>query len=156
MNSLKSLFPGPSHPRPQVTPERRRRLLLSYLPDWCVTSRRMIYHLPFFRQDHNNHIGVGLFSLSIKLFIVYSRKSAIFFTLDKVDGYRREFSLGDTSYVLCQTSRLLSTTILVYAIRKWLAFAITFSFLITFTSSYAEHERVPVTVISSPWLQAPH
>ena len=156
MNSLKSLFPGSSHPRPPVTPERRRKLLLSYLPDWCVTSRLMVYHSPFFRQDHNNHPGVGLFSLSIKLYIVHSCKSAIFFALDKVDGYRREFSLEDTSYVLCHTSLLLSTNILGYAIRKWLAFAVTFSFLITFTSSYAVHERVPVSVISSPWLQAPH
>ncbi|KAF9466356.1 phosphatidic acid phosphatase type 2/haloperoxidase [Collybia nuda] len=63
---MKSFFLRPSEPgreRAPVTPTRRRKLLLSYLPDWILT--------------------IAL--------------AAIFFSLDKVDGFRREFSLEETS-----------------------------------------------------------
>jgi diacylglycerol diphosphate phosphatase/phosphatidate phosphatase len=48
---------------PSISPQRRKRLILSYLPDWIIT-------------------------------IVLA---AIFFALDEVPGYRRDFSLTDTS-----------------------------------------------------------
>lgn len=53
----------PDRIRPRVTPLRRRKLLISYAPDWIIT---------------------------ILL-------AAAFFSLDKVEGYRRSFSLTDTS-----------------------------------------------------------
>ncbi|TRM61846.1 phosphatidic acid phosphatase type 2/haloperoxidase [Schizophyllum amplum] len=49
--------------RPAVTKERRRKLLLSYLPDWLLT-------------------------------IVLA---ALFFALDEIEGFKRVFSLEDTS-----------------------------------------------------------
>jgi diacylglycerol diphosphate phosphatase/phosphatidate phosphatase len=48
---------------PKITPERRKKLILSYAPDWILT-------------------------------IILA---ATFFSLDKVDGFRRDFSLDDTS-----------------------------------------------------------
>ncbi|KNZ75493.1 putative diacylglycerol pyrophosphate phosphatase 1 [Termitomyces sp. J132] len=51
------------NPKAPVSSVRRRKLFLSYLPDWILT-------------------------------IVLA---AIFFSLDKVEGYRREFSVTDTS-----------------------------------------------------------
>ena len=55
------LYPSPN--RKPVSPQRRRRLLFSYAPDWIIT--------------------VGLWI-------------ALYF-IDKVDGFRREFSITDTS-----------------------------------------------------------
>jgi hypothetical protein len=50
---------------PRITPTRRRKLLMSYAPDWAIT-------------------------------LVLA---AAFFSLDLVHGFRRQFSLEDTSYV---------------------------------------------------------
>ncbi|KAF8652706.1 hypothetical protein AX16_004210 [Volvariella volvacea WC 439] len=58
----KQLYP-PSRQRAPITPAHRKRLLISYAPDWIIT------------------IVLG----------------AIFLSLDKVDGYRRSFSVKDTS-----------------------------------------------------------
>ncbi|KAF8894685.1 phosphatidic acid phosphatase type 2/haloperoxidase [Infundibulicybe gibba] len=62
---MKNFFanPEPDRIRPKMTPLRRRKLLISYAPDWIMT---------------------------ILL-------AAAFFSLDKVEGYRRSFSLDDTS-----------------------------------------------------------
>ncbi|KAF9050636.1 acid phosphatase/Vanadium-dependent haloperoxidase [Hymenopellis radicata] len=56
-----------SRPKPQMSAVRRRKLIFSYAPDWCVRFRSIIV---------------------LRL---------IFFSLDKVEGYRRVFSLEDTS-----------------------------------------------------------
>ncbi|TFK42968.1 phosphatidic acid phosphatase type 2/haloperoxidase [Crucibulum laeve] len=56
---MKNFFSSSSNRRPKVTPNRRKRLLFSYAPDWWAL--------------------------------------ALFFSLDKVEGYRRVFSLEDTS-----------------------------------------------------------
>ncbi|KAF8652691.1 hypothetical protein AX16_004196 [Volvariella volvacea WC 439] len=58
----RQLYP-PSRPKAPITPARRKRLLISYAPDWIIT-------------------------------IVLA---AIFLSLEKVEGYRRSFSVEDTS-----------------------------------------------------------
>ncbi|KAF8631439.1 hypothetical protein AX17_005116 [Amanita inopinata Kibby_2008] len=66
---------------------RQRKLLLSYAPDWfvaqtvCLSLQQLTTTIPTPRI------------LTIAL-------AALFFSLDKVEGYRREFSLQDTSYTL--------------------------------------------------------
>ncbi|KAJ8522872.1 hypothetical protein ONZ45_g576 [Pleurotus djamor] len=64
---MKSFFSKPfsagEPKKPPVSPARRRKLLLSYAPDWL-------------------------------LIIILT---AIFYSLDRLDGFRREFSLADTS-----------------------------------------------------------
>ncbi|KAL1748066.1 phosphatidic acid phosphatase type 2/haloperoxidase [Schizophyllum fasciatum] len=64
---LDKIMPAPRRAarRPPVSAARRRRLVLSYLPDWCVI-------------------------LTIVL-------AAVFFALDEIEGFKRVFSLEDTS-----------------------------------------------------------
>ena len=71
------LYPSPN--RKPVTPQRRRRLLFSYAPDWIIT------------------IGLWI---------------ALYF-IDKVDGFRREFSITDTSL---QHTYAVNERIPVYAL----------------------------------------
>ncbi|KAF5386621.1 hypothetical protein D9615_001890 [Tricholomella constricta] len=103
--SMKSFFLKPAEPGHQTAPmtaTRRRKLFLSYLPDWVLT-------------------------------IVLA---AIFLSLDKVDGYRRVFSVEDTSlrhphalqervpnialYFICFIAPLLIQPIINFlTIRSW-------------------------------------
>ncbi|KAI0309195.1 phosphatidic acid phosphatase type 2/haloperoxidase [Amylostereum chailletii] len=53
--------------------------------------------------------------------------AAAFFALDKISGFKREFSLDDTSYVLLGASRILSLTVSMHRLRH----------------PFAVHERVP-------------
>ncbi|KAF8061593.1 PAP2-domain-containing protein [Lyophyllum atratum] len=98
--SLKPAEPG--RHRAPVSATRRRRLFLSYLPDWILT-----------------------------IFL-----AALFFSLDKVEGYRRVFSAEDTSlrhpyavhervpnvglYLICFVAPLLIQPVInLLTIRSW-------------------------------------
>ncbi|RDB24140.1 Phospholipid phosphatase 5 [Hypsizygus marmoreus] len=104
-HSMLAFFARPVEPgreRAPISPTRRRKLILSYLPDWIIT-------------------------------IVLA---ALFFSLDKVDGYQRVFSLEDTSlrhpyaihervpnvalYFICFVTPLLIQPIInFFTIRSW-------------------------------------
>ncbi|KAJ6546541.1 PAP2-domain-containing protein [Mycena vulgaris] len=64
--SSSTAMSGRHSPRLPISQARRRKLLMSYAPDWLIT--------------------IAL--------------AAVFFSLDKVHGFRRQFSLADTSYAV--------------------------------------------------------
>ena len=81
-------------------------------------------------QDHHPYFGVCLFGISANSTTQYLIHSAAFFLLDKVDGYRREFSLEDTSYVVFHSICTLITDsepiIKGYVIRAFIYYLLNF------------------------------
>jgi hypothetical protein len=96
--SHKMVFWRMSEPIPPMTKKRRMKLLWSYSPDWYVPSTVLLS-----RVDSVRFLGLSLLylracSISKAQLCSQCRNSAIFFALDSVPGFKREFSLADTSY----------------------------------------------------------
>lgn len=133
---MKSFFLRPAdatHKRPPMTPTRRRKLLLSYAPDWSVPE-------PI---DHTTSLTIitgsllscwrmsGLSPQVLYQFNLYLL-SALFFSLDKVEGYRRVFSLEDTSCVTCPVSFIR----VIHPVHLYIDYAIRECPLSSYVSTY--------------------
>ena len=145
-------FFQPSHARtkvPAMSPSRRRKLIFSYAPDWyamIIMYRFSVVHEAHsLLQDSNNCAGVRppyFYPTSSPAHF----NSALFYSLNKVNGYRRVFSLEDTSYVPASqlTWLIIKSTYQTTPSVRSTRSSTQYFFITSVLSSYAVHERVPV------------
>lgn len=133
----------------------RRTILLSYAPDWWAWQ---LLPLPFSSldfQDHHNCFVVCSFAI-LTVPTQYLIHSAVVLLLGNINGFRRDFSLEDTSYVVSHFHiyQHNSQSLKDYATRKFICHPSELLFRWPFLSiSFAVHERVPVCWchILVPW-----
>ena len=142
------MFYRQSEPTKPMSRKRRMRILLSYLPDWYVTSLHSglssTNSWTLGRSPLRSRTSSETLYRKTRILIFYCR--VIFFSLDLVQGYRRDFSLTDTSYVIRRVLIYINVhthyRLVGFSIRKSPSELTLWLYLTIY--SYAIHERIPV------------